>query len=328
VAIPFQLIAGRKKFHHTDTLLVNIRQPIDPQSTAPETMAATKSARKAQSIQSSTFVKQLAANDLPTRKAAIKSLKAFISTRKEFPLFEYEKLWKGLFYAMWFSDKPRPQQYLARELGELFLDVPVAEFAKFQLAFWVIIAKDWANIDHWRLDKFLLMLRKVFFYQLKRLQIEEFSGDLVGAFVKNMEKIPLSGDQKIPHGIPFHMIDIFCDELEKVMFEELEDENDDGEEDEEQIERKKKEIINQTPIKELLQPFVTLSVESKYKPLRDGVKQNLFQDSRLEQWEIDVSKKQKHNKTEKKEQSEDEKEESENESENESEDTEDEWNGF
>lgn len=274
--------------------------------------------------QSSTFVKQLAANDLPTRKKAIKSLKSFISSRKNFPLMEYEKLWKGLFYAMWFSDKPRPQQYLAKELGELVLDVPAKEYEKFVLAYWLIITKEWSGIDHHRLDKFLLLVRRSLHYQIKRLKVEEYNESLMNSFLEDLKKCPLSGDKRIPNGIPFHIIDIYCDELEKIMFEDLEKEGDFEEYDEDE----KSEIIKATPIETLLKPIVELQKTAIYKPLRVKIKDEFFEDPRLIQWGFQFNeKKEKEKETEEEFQDAKEEQNSEHE-ESESEESEEEWTGF
>merc|ERR1712230_249341 len=70
-------------------------------------------------IQQTPFVKQLAANDRPTRDAALSSLRTYLSGRRELPALELLKLWKGLFYCMWMSDRPRTQQALANSLADL-----------------------------------------------------------------------------------------------------------------------------------------------------------------------------------------------------------------
>jgi ribosomal RNA-processing protein 1 len=222
---------------------------------------------------------------------------------------------------MWFSDKPRPQQYLTKELGELFLDIPSLEFEKFTLAFWLIITKEWSGIDHHRLDKFLLLVRRALFFQLKRLKVEEFDAETVKVYLDNLAKCPLSGDQRIPHGIPFHLMDIYCDELEKVIFEDLETEEDDDEEkDEEDLKKKQKKIIEQIPLKQLFDPFVALSINSKYKPLRTKIKGEMFDDGRLEEWGIQLKEKKQEKKQKKKQVEESEDEEDNDEDEDEDED--------
>jgi ribosomal RNA-processing protein 1 len=75
-------------------------------------------------------------------------LRQYISHKSTLSELELLKLWKGLFYCMWMSDKPRTQQQLARDLGGL-----VTEAAKkdavvgFLEAFWKTMGREWVGID-------------------------------------------------------------------------------------------------------------------------------------------------------------------------------------
>ncbi|KAH3685701.1 hypothetical protein WICPIJ_003325, partial [Wickerhamomyces pijperi] len=217
--------------------------------------------------------------------AAIESLKKFLQRPKKFPSLEAQKLWKGLFYSMWFSDKPRPQQRLAADLGELFLIIPNQNYKVFCASFWFVICKEWSSIDHHRLDKFLLLVRRVLFNQIKKLKQEEWNQDLVQQFLATLREIPLSGSQKIPNGIPFHLIDIYGDELERLLFEGIHEEEGD-EEDEElaKIQEEKKQAIEEAPLKELLKPFEELRKTALFKPLREKIRDDLLKDPRLIEW--------------------------------------------
>ncbi|CAM9024702.1 unnamed protein product [Wickerhamomyces anomalus] len=241
-------------------------------------------------IQTSSFVKKLAAN-------ALEALQKFLSHPRKLPLLEYEKLWKGLYYSMWFSDRPRPQQRLARDLSSLFDIIPKQNWKLFNESWWVIICKEWPHIDHWRLDKFLMLVR----------------------FNLNAIKIPLSGDKKIPNGIPFHIIDIYVDELEKVVFkdvEEKDEEEEDEEDEQDDINKRKQDIIDSTPVGELISVFDELSKEAAYKTLREKIRDEVLKDDRLKQWGV----------VEVVEEENDESEEDTEDDQNE--DSEDEWNGF
>ena len=71
---------------------------------------------------------------------------------------ELLKLWKGLFYCMWMSDKPLIQEDLAETIASLIHSV---EDRATGLMFFSIsirtLARDWAGIDTWRVDKFLMV---------------------------------------------------------------------------------------------------------------------------------------------------------------------------
>lgn len=84
------------------------------------------------------------------------------------------KLWKGLFYCFWMSDKPLIQQALASELADLLLrinprvpgDKETRAAARLDAAlsflqgFWVCLVREWSGIDRLRIDKFYLLIRR------------------------------------------------------------------------------------------------------------------------------------------------------------------------
>lgn len=68
------------------------------------------------------------------------------------------KLWKGLFFCMWMSDKPFVQQELANSIANL-----IQCFARrsqsliFVDTFFKTMAHEWFAIDRYRLDKFMMV---------------------------------------------------------------------------------------------------------------------------------------------------------------------------
>ncbi|ODQ78649.1 hypothetical protein BABINDRAFT_162354 [Babjeviella inositovora NRRL Y-12698] len=236
-------------------------------------------------VQTSSFVKKLAANDRPTREAALESLRKFLSNKQtSMPLLEYQKLWKGLYYSMWFCDRPRPQQRLADALGALFSEtIPAKNFGVFVDSFWFVMGKEWVGVDQHRIDKYYMLLRRVINHSFRKLQTQKWDKNFVDLYLGVMMQGPLSGDAKIPYAIPYHIIDIYIDELEKVMFADIEEE---GEEKEAQIAQKKQDIIDNTPIKALLLPFERLNKNALLKTLRLKVKEDIFEDDRLAEWGI------------------------------------------
>lgn len=90
--------------------------------------------------------------DKKTRDKAIKSLSTFLSSSKDaLPTPEMAKLWKGIFYCFWMSDKPLVQQALASELAELLLLIERTELAlAFLRGFWETTVREWNGIDRLR----------------------------------------------------------------------------------------------------------------------------------------------------------------------------------
>lgn len=208
---------------------------------------------------------------------------------------------------MWFSDRPRPQQRLAATLGLIFDEtIPLRNFNTFVEAFWSIIIREWPSIDHHRIDKFYLLLRRVVGCCFERLKREEWDLDVVRSYFDTLEKNVLSGDIKIPLSLPSHIIDIYIDELEKVMFADIEDINDDDEDDDEKSEeikekerqellkkvnQQKQNVLKEIPTSELFQTFKDFKQRTSLKVLKAKIDDELFGDERLKEWKIKVNDK-------------------------------------
>lgn len=69
------------------------------------------------------------------------------------------RLWKGLFYCMWMSDKPLVQEELAEELGSLVHCFPDAKVGlQFFRTFLDTMVAEFNKLDSWRMDKFMMVL--------------------------------------------------------------------------------------------------------------------------------------------------------------------------
>jgi ribosomal RNA-processing protein 1 len=108
------------------------------------------------------LVKTLAGNDPKLRTKVLKNLRIWLHARSKssfaFTDNDFMRLWKGLFYCMWMTDKPLPQEEMAENLGSLvdcFADVKIA--VQFYRNFLATMAIEWFGIDKWRLDKFMMV---------------------------------------------------------------------------------------------------------------------------------------------------------------------------
>jgi ribosomal RNA-processing protein 1 len=93
------------------------------------------------------------AQEKKTRDKAIKNLSAFLSdpSRDEIPRLDMDRLWKGIFYGFWMSDKPLVQQALANELADLVLTISATTSSiGFLRGFWQTIVREWNGIDRLR----------------------------------------------------------------------------------------------------------------------------------------------------------------------------------
>ncbi|KAL4886551.1 nucleolar protein,Nop52-domain-containing protein [Aspergillus karnatakaensis] len=106
------------------------------------------------------FVRELASSDKKIRDKATESLGLFLRSKTDLSLLELLKLWKGLFFCFYHSDRPLTQQALARNLSyTLVPSLPRSTVHRFLRAFWITIGREWHNIDRIRLDKYLLLIR-------------------------------------------------------------------------------------------------------------------------------------------------------------------------
>ncbi|KAB5572756.1 nucleolar protein,Nop52-domain-containing protein [Coniochaeta sp. 2T2.1] len=131
------------------------------------------------------FIKNLASSDRKLRTKSLESLRNFLSARQvasSLSTLDILKLWKGLFYALWMCDRPLPQQALAQDLADLIYVLPEnnnkTEVVETWLrGFWATMAREWTGIDVLRLEKFLLLVRRVLGASLAWMKVREQEGE-------------------------------------------------------------------------------------------------------------------------------------------------------
>ncbi|KAJ9291117.1 putative ribosomal RNA processing protein [Paecilomyces variotii] len=111
-------------------------------------------------IQKTPFVRELASSDRRTRDKALESLTMFLKMKTGLSLVDLLKVWKGLFFCFYHSDRPLTQQSLARSLSySIVPSLPHSTLHRFLRAFWITIGRDFHKIDRLRLDKYLYLIR-------------------------------------------------------------------------------------------------------------------------------------------------------------------------
>ena len=220
--------------------------------------------------QSSPFIRNLASSSRTTRDRALTQLRTYLTHKKDFSDLDFLKLWKGLFFSMWMSDKPKSQQRLAIDLGSLFQVLYSSEenFLGFARAFWQTMSREWGGIDALRMDKFLFLVRRVVGEGFAFVASKGWKKEgLLERYLAVLEEVPLSvRDVKVPNGLRFHVVDIWVDELEKADAE------------------------HKAPVQLVLTPLRVLSKESPTKSVRKRVGEAL-EDERLGEWEGGLEKK-------------------------------------
>lgn len=167
------------------------------------------------------IVKALACNDLGKRNKQMKKLRRWLQLRSQssftFTQEDFMRIWKGLYYNMWYSDKPLVQEELAEQLGKLLecfagnLELSVNFFGAFMKSMCI----EWFGIDQWRIDKFLMLTRRMLRYMFKILKANGWASEAVELFNKHATETVLF-DNVTAKGLTMHYLDIFCEELSKV----------------------------------------------------------------------------------------------------------------
>ncbi|WFC95767.1 hypothetical protein MBRA1_002421 [Malassezia brasiliensis] len=188
------------------------------------------------------LAKYLASTEKRVRDRAIRSLSAFLLRSAQegglaMSQLEIAKLWKGIFYCFWMSDKPLVQQALAQELANLVLHVAgqgadvdteldtkqsearALSALDFFHGFWVTMEAEWLGIDKFRINKYYLLMRRMLHAALVLLQIHGWKEPILQRFALVMggKDGPLAANNvRVPESITYHVCDIFLDELERV----------------------------------------------------------------------------------------------------------------
>ncbi|KAF9270613.1 Nop52-domain-containing protein [Marasmius fiardii PR-910] len=166
--------------------------------------------------------KYLASTDKKTRDKAIKNLATFLSEpENEIPKAEMAKLWKGIFYCFWMSDKPLVQQALASELAELMLTVTTIPSSLALLGgFWETIVREWNGIDRLRMDKYYMLVRRFVnasFRLLLRNDWDQKTCEQYNIILTRQGGPLCPNDVKVPTSLAYHLSDIYLEELDKVL---------------------------------------------------------------------------------------------------------------
>uniref|UniRef100_A0A1B6F737 Ribosomal RNA processing protein 1 homolog n=1 Tax=Cuerna arida TaxID=1464854 RepID=A0A1B6F737_9HEMI len=163
------------------------------------------------------FAKVLASNDKRLRDRGLRRLKKWFTARSQgstdFTKEDHMRIWKGLFYCMWMSDKPLVQEELAEEISNL-----IHSFATFKSSllfvetFFESLGVEWFGIDQLRLDKFMMLVRRFMRQSFELVARIGWPKDevqqLSDVYYRTLNTAPL--------GLNMHITEVFCEELAKV----------------------------------------------------------------------------------------------------------------
>ena len=188
--------------------------PRSPTHCPPDCSVAVVSAASA----SITFAQRLAHSDLSVRTANLKRLSSFLHRRTPIPPPDLAKIYKGLFYTFWLSDKPLVQQAMAERLAAMQDGMRESRWMDVVRGYWVMMRREWTGIDRLRLDKYMTWVRCMLAHSLRYLSKRRWDEALVGQWMDCMAELPLANNQT-QRGLFLHTADIFVTELGRVLDE-------------------------------------------------------------------------------------------------------------
>ena len=117
------------------------------------------------------------------RDRAVKKLKKWFGARSSgFPQEELMRIWKGLFYCYWMSDKPLVQEELAENISSMVASFQTSQDGLgFVQAFAKTFQREWFGVDRWRMDKTMMFVRRFLRHSLKLVANTEWEEVLLEA---------------------------------------------------------------------------------------------------------------------------------------------------
>ncbi|XP_043474082.1 ribosomal RNA processing protein 1 homolog [Leptopilina heterotoma] len=165
------------------------------------------------------FARLLASKDKKVRDKVLKNLKKWLTVRAQssfaFTEADFVRLWKGLYYCMWMSDKPLVQEELAESISKI-----VHCFSTMKTALLYIkctfesLSTEWFGIDRYRIDKFEMLLRRIIRQTFEMCKKHEWNKDLIIEFAKILQDFLVATKNSL--GLKLQIVEVFMEELAKV----------------------------------------------------------------------------------------------------------------
>ncbi|VIO97962.1 Nucleolar protein,Nop52 containing protein [Brugia malayi] len=164
------------------------------------------------------FAQKLASGEPIIRRRAFRTLCDWIRTesaKREFDYKAMSHLTKGLHYAMWMQDKMLWQEQLADNIASLInLFEREKESVSFIKSMLVTISNEWPRIDRWRMDKFLMLIRRLVRALFHRLRSKDWKTTITDMYISAFKDCVISNDKSFSEGLKFHFASVYLDELD------------------------------------------------------------------------------------------------------------------
>ena len=168
------------------------------------------------------FGKQLASGVKEVRDATFVALGKWLGLRVAVDLLDMKKIWKGLFYAMWHADGWDVQEELAEQMSGLMHKLKHKVVMSYVGVFYITARREWVGIDRHRMDKYLLLARRMTSHVLRYCADRNWAEGAVRDVSEMISRTALgtggSDGEKgtVDVGLKLHVAEIFVPELRRV----------------------------------------------------------------------------------------------------------------
>ncbi|KAL5066361.1 hypothetical protein RYX36_028098 [Vicia faba] len=163
------------------------------------------------------IIKQLAISQKSSREKALRLLlKSWLPSQSQpLPDDDAKKLWKGLFYCVWHSDKPLVQAELIDRLSSLLLVLHPSFSVQYFSTFFITMRREWSGIDALRLDKFYLLIRRFVSKGFSLIKKNSWDLEFVKVVMNCLDDATFGSKDKLlqGNGVNYHVASVFLDEL-------------------------------------------------------------------------------------------------------------------
>ncbi|KAG5594723.1 hypothetical protein H5410_035955 [Solanum commersonii] len=164
--------------------------------------------------QGTSLIKHLGACNASIRSKAFAHLQTWLVTQTQLDDDDMKKLWKGLFYCLWHSDKAPAQALLINRICSMVKTLDFGLCLHYFSAFLITLRREWNGIDHLRLDKFYLLIRKFLRSVFELMRKYDWNLEIMGKCTEILENNAfLATDKLLGHGVNYHIASVFLDEL-------------------------------------------------------------------------------------------------------------------
>lgn len=198
-------------------MTVKISEPIE--HTLAKSLAANELEPRMQALERT---KKYLKNNAETLKINLEPLEALLKSNPE-TVDNLEKVWKGLFYCMWHSDKLPVQDELCEEYSNILhkMDGNIGYQLLYIRAFFRTMSREWNGVDQYRINKYMrlvrFVLRQSFVCFTKNGKLENLFEVLTEEGLGPIDW-KTGNINNVPLGLKYHMIDIYLEEWKNLKF--------------------------------------------------------------------------------------------------------------